>query len=81
MVSPMNSDPRSYACVVCVHNDGYPVSLEVRKIYRALPNRAARSDYLRVVDESGADYLYPREYFIALDLSDAVTDALFAEAS
>ena len=75
-----SNDQNSPVFVVCIHNDGYPASLEVRKIYRALPEPTG-SDYLRVVDESGEDYLYPREYFIALELPDAVTDALFAEAS
>ena len=43
--------------VVCVRNTGYPASLEVRKIYRALSDRSAkRHDMLRIVDESGEDY-------------------------
>ena len=49
---------KSKGLVVCVKNDGYAVSLERRKIYVALPDEAAeRHDQLRVVDESGEDYL------------------------
>lgn len=50
--------------VVCVANDGYPASLEVWKIYRVVSDREAeRHGQLRVIDESGEDYLYPAEYF------------------
>lgn len=45
---------------VCLDNTGYPASLELHKIYRVLPDaQAARDGYLRIVDESGEDYLYP----------------------
>jgi hypothetical protein len=46
--------------VVCINNQDYPASLEVRKIYQVIPdNRAAEHQYIRVIDESGEDYLYP----------------------
>ena len=49
-------------------NDGYPASLEVRKVYRSLPDPVAASrGFVRVVDESGEDYLYPSECFVAVD--------------
>jgi hypothetical protein len=55
--------------VVCVKNDDYPVSLELRKLYVALPDaKAAAHGHLRVIHESGEAYLYPRELFIAIDL-------------
>jgi hypothetical protein len=58
--------------VVCVNNAGYPVSLEVRKIYRALPDVAAsRRGLVRIIDESGEDYLYPEGYFVTLALPKA----------
>ncbi len=45
---------------VCIKNEGYPVSLEVRKIYRVITyTHAAEHQYIRVIDESGEDYLYP----------------------
>ena len=55
--------------VVCIKNDGNPESLELRKIYRTLPDAdAAKHGYTRVVDETGEDYLYPRQYFLAIAL-------------
>ncbi|MEG3860974.1 hypothetical protein [Microcoleus sp. herbarium12] len=46
--------------VVCINNQDYPAFLEVRKIYQVIPdNRAAEHQYIRVIDESGEDYLYP----------------------
>ena len=51
--------------VVCVENDGYAVALEKRKIYVALRDAAAeKHQMLRIVDESGEDYLYPESYFV-----------------
>jgi len=55
--------------VICVKNEGYSVSLERRKLYVALPDaKAAEHGQLRVIDESGEDYLYPREFFVAIEL-------------
>lgn len=55
--------------VICVNNDDYAASLEVRKLYESLPDDdAARHGQLRVIDESGEDYLYPASYFVAVDL-------------
>jgi hypothetical protein len=63
--------------VVCVRNDGYPASLEVRKLYEVLPDPAAAShQFLRIVDESGEDYLYPENYFMPVDLPQPVRAAL-----
>ena len=59
--------PRS-RFLLCVRNDGSD-DLETRKIYRVLPDaRAAREGVVRVVDESGEDYLYPVEYFVPVRL-------------
>jgi hypothetical protein len=56
--------------VVCIRNDGYPVSLELRKIYEVLPPKELDPpEWIRVVDESGEDYLYPRERFASVELS------------
>jgi hypothetical protein len=63
--------------VVCVRNTGYPASLELRKIYQALPDADAEAHNLvRVIDESGEDYLYPEKFFRALDLPQGVETAL-----
>ena len=54
---------------VCINNDGYPAALERNKIYRMLPDARAKADgYLRIVDESGEDYLYPEDFFFFLTL-------------
>jgi len=63
--------------VVCVDNTDYPASLEQRKIYEVLPDaQAAEHSLVRVVDESGEDYLYPSDYFIAVELPQPVQQAL-----
>jgi len=65
--------------VVCVENDGYAVSLEKRKIYVALRDTAAaKHDMLRIVDESGEDYLYPKAFFRSIALPQAVRRAVLA---
>jgi hypothetical protein len=63
--------------VLCVKNKGYPASLELRKLYRALPDPDAEKHLMRrVVDESGEGYLYPRDYFVELPLPAAAKRAL-----
>lgn len=63
--------------VVCLSNRGFRASLDERKIYRTLPDAGAlRLGMLRVVDESGEDYLYPAASFGALTLSPRVARAL-----
>jgi hypothetical protein len=48
-----------------VRNEGYPVGLELRKVYRVLADEQASTRHqLRVIDESGEDYLYPEEHFV-----------------
>jgi hypothetical protein len=65
--------------VVCVENDGNAVSLEKRKIYVALRDAAAeKRNMLRIVDESGEDYLYPKAFFRSLALPQAVKRAVLA---
>ena len=59
--------------VICVNNDGYEVSLELRKLYEVLPDdQAANHNQLRVIDESGEDYLFPAALFLPIELSDAI---------
>lgn len=65
--------------LLCVKNDGYPVSLEVRKVYASVADPAASAKgFVRVVDESGEDYLYPADHFVAVDLPQSTQDALLA---
>jgi hypothetical protein len=55
--------------LLCVNNGAYPASLEVRKVYKALPDPLAASrGFVRVIDESGEDYLFPSECFVAVEL-------------
>ena len=55
--------------VICIKNEGYAVSLERRKLYVALADsEATKHGQVRVIDESGEDYLYPREFFVAVEL-------------
>jgi hypothetical protein len=62
--------------VVCIHNKDCE-DLEVRKIYRVLPDRSAsEDDLLRIIDESGEDYLYPAAYFVAIELPSEIEKAL-----
>ena len=63
----------SKTLVICVKNEGYAVSLERRKLYVVLTDaHAAGLGHLRVIDESGEDYLYPRELFVEVELPQTV---------
>ena len=63
--------------VVCIVNTGYPASLELHKIYRVIPDEDAAEDGdIRVVDESGEDYLYPASYFATIKVPTAVEKSL-----
>jgi hypothetical protein len=65
--------------VVCVDNDGYAASLEKRKIYVALRDAASeKHGMLRVVDESGEDYLFPKALFRPIALPQAIKRAVLA---
>ena len=66
---------------ICLRNESYEVSLERGKLYRVLQDADARSHgQLRVIDESGEDYLYPETYFIPVQLPEAVERAVFEAA-
>jgi hypothetical protein len=68
--------------VVCINNEDYPASLELRKIYRVLPEaRADRHGLVRVIDESGEDYLYPADYFAPIKLPQVIARKVFAVAA
>lgn len=60
---------RNTAYALCINNEGYEASLELRKLYQVLPpEKNDPQDWLRVVDESGEDYLYSGERFVLLTL-------------
>lgn len=63
--------------VVCIHNKEYPTSLEQHKIYRRIPDNDAASDGdIRVIDESGEDYLYSSSLFVPIQIPKIVEDSL-----
>jgi hypothetical protein len=73
--------PRAKHLVVCINNDGYGASLERRKIYVALPDaEAEKHGLVRIIDESGDDYLYPQTLFRPVELPQAVRRAILAAA-
>jgi hypothetical protein len=62
---------------ICVENAEYPASLELHKVYRIVPDAEAENDGdLRVIDESGEDYLYSGAYFVVVDLAQEVARTL-----
>jgi hypothetical protein len=72
---------QSKQLVVCISNEGYPASLEKRKIYLSLRDATAdKRGLVRVVDESGDDYLYPKTLFRSIALPQAVKRAVLAAA-
>ena len=65
---------------ICIRNEGAE-DLEVRKIYQILPDtRAAKDKHLRVIDESGEDYLYPASFFVAVMLPEPVVEQVLHAA-
>ena len=77
----MDQSGRKTQFVVCIKNDDYAASLEVRKIYTVIPDvRASGQHLLRIVDESGGDYLYPEDYFALIELPQTVVEALASAA-
>lgn len=66
--------------VLCIRKDDCD-DLEPRKIYQVLPDESSAADgYIRVIDESGEDYLYPQDYFVPIDLPQAAQKALLSAA-
>ena len=64
---------------LCIDNKDYRASLIPGKVYRILPDpRAAKDDLVRIVDESGEDYLYHKDHFVFVDFPPAVKKKVFA---
>jgi hypothetical protein len=67
--------------VVCVKNEGYAASIEKRKLYVSIPDAVAeKHNQVRVIDESGEDYLYPKGFFISVTLPQSVRRAVLTAA-
>jgi hypothetical protein len=63
--------------VICLSNEGYAASLEVRKLYELIPDAKASAKHcVRIVDEDGEDYLYPENLFMPMEVSETVSLAL-----
>jgi len=66
--------------VLCIRNDSYEVSLETRKIYRLIDDAKAEAKALvRVIDESGEDYLYPADFFVPIEVPDKAATAFVSQ--
>ena len=76
----MNEHKKRFA--ICVDNSDYGASLILRKIYEIIPDeQGAKDDLLRIVDESGEDYLYHRSHFVVVEFPVEVEHALLATQS
>ena len=73
----MNTRKRHFA--ICIDNTDYAASLIVKKLYEVLPDEeAAKDGFLRIIDESGEDYLYHCSHFVLIELPIEVEQALVA---
>ena len=62
---------------ICIHNGEYAGTLELRKVYEVLEDPSAeKRDYMRVIDESGEDYLYPRAWFVLVTVPADIEELL-----
>ena len=78
MLKPKRTTSR---LLICVENKGYAASLEKRKVYVAIPDAGAlKHGQVRVVDESGEDYLYPKSLFLPITVSASLRKAILTAA-
>ncbi len=76
-ISVANTSNGASTYAICIDNAGYPASLELHKIYRLLPSPTWESEgYVRVVDESGEDYVYSAHHFLRVKLPQTIRAAL-----
>ena len=77
----MNKQKPEPQFVVCINNDEYPAALERNKIYRILPDEDVAADgNLRIIDESGEDYLYPANWFSPIALLQVLQQSVLLAA-
>ena len=75
-----NREPETF--LLCVSNEDNPASLELWKLYRSVPDDiAARLGCVRVFDESGEDYLYPKDYFVPMRVPELVRRAMLGRCA
>ena len=66
---------------VCINNFEYPASLELHKIYKIVPDKEIEADgEVRIIDESGEDYIYPTEWFVVVELPLAARESILKTA-
>jgi len=76
-----NTTDQTLQFALCLNNEGYPASLEIGKLYRVVPDEeAAAHGYIRIIDESGEDYLFPASRFVFLTVPTEVEEAVLAKA-
>jgi hypothetical protein len=77
----MKEEKPNHRIAICVNNRDYEMSLERRKVYPVLPDAdAERDDYVRIIDETGEDYLFPASRFVFLTVPTEIQEAVLAEA-
>ncbi len=77
----MSQKKPAFRFAVCINNEDYEASLELHKIYRVIPDEDAEVDGdLRVIDESGEDYLYPADWFVFIELPQVLEKSLVRAA-
>ncbi len=77
----MREENLNHRIAICVDNTDYELSLERRKVYPILPDAdAERDDYVRVIDETGEDYLFPASRFVFLAVPTEIEEAVLAKA-
>jgi len=68
--------------LLCIDNEGYEASLEARKLYEMIPDKEAeRHNQVRIIDESGEDYLYPSRFFVPVRLSMQAKNKILEKAA
>lgn len=68
--------------LLCIDNDGYEASLEPRKLYEKIPDKEAEELHqVRIIDESGEDYLYPSEFFASVKIPAEALDRIVKKAA
>jgi len=73
---------RTKQFAVCIDNTDYEASLVLKKLYSVLPDpRAAKDDFVRIVDESGEDYLFHKSHFVFVDLPRGVKKKILSLGS
>jgi hypothetical protein len=67
--------------VICIDNKGYPLDLTIHKVYKVIPDRAGEEVHMiRIIDDSGEDYLHDANRFLPVDLSTEVEQTFAVEA-